>query len=144
MLVLTLLCQWRAGVLHPRLQRSSRTWSRSVRTYLRIISWNFVATGLIFTCSGLFQALGNTWPSLLSSGSRLLTFVLPALWLSTRPGFTLTQVWYLSVATVTLQALTSLCAAASGVPPQARARRCGRRRRAGPAGRRLGAGLTGA
>jgi putative MATE family efflux protein len=76
--------------------------------YLRIISWNFVATALIFTCSGLFQALGNTWPSLLSSGSRLLTFVVPAVWLSTRPGFTLTQVWHLSVATVALQALTSL------------------------------------
>jgi Na+-driven multidrug efflux pump len=76
--------------------------------YLRIISWTFVATALIFTCSGLFQALGNTWPSLLSSGSRLLTFVIPALWLSTRPGFTLTQVWHLSVATVALQALTSL------------------------------------
>jgi Na+-driven multidrug efflux pump len=77
-------------------------------TYLRVISWNFVATGLIFTCSGLFQALGNTWPSLLSSGSRLLTFVLPAVWLSRLPHFTLMQVWYLSVATVTLQALTSL------------------------------------
>ena len=76
--------------------------------YLRIISWNFVATGLIFTCSGLFQALGNTWPSLLSSASRLLTFVLPAVLLSRSPHFTLTQRWYLSVATVTLQAVTSL------------------------------------
>jgi len=57
-----------------------------------------LATGLIFTCSGLFQALGNTWPSLLSSGSRLLTFVLPAVWLSQLPHFTLMQVWYLSVA----------------------------------------------
>jgi len=76
--------------------------------YLRIISWNFVATALIFTCSGLFQALGNTWPSLLSSASRLITFVLPALWLSRQPGFTLTQVWHLSVATVALQALTSI------------------------------------
>ena len=76
--------------------------------YLRIISWNFIATGLIFTCSGMFQALGNTWPSLLSSGSRLITFVLPVLWLSMRPGFTLTQVWHLSVVTVALQALTSL------------------------------------
>ena len=34
--------------------------------------------------------------------------MLPAVWLSQRPDFTLTQVWYLSVATVTLQALTSL------------------------------------
>jgi Na+-driven multidrug efflux pump len=76
-------------------------------TYLRVISLNFVATGLIFTCSGVFQSLGNTWPSLASSGSRLITFVLPAVWLSTQPGFSLNQVWYLSVTTVTLQALTS-------------------------------------
>ena len=77
-------------------------------TYLRVIAWNFLATGLIFSCSGMFQALGNTWPSLASSGARLLTFVLPAVLLSTRPHFTLMQVWYLSVASVTLQALTSL------------------------------------
>jgi Na+-driven multidrug efflux pump len=77
-------------------------------TYLRVISLNFVATGLVFTCSGLFQALGNTWPSLASSASRLLTFVVPAVWMSTQPNFTLLHVWYLSVATVTLQALTSL------------------------------------
>jgi Na+-driven multidrug efflux pump len=56
----------------------------------------------------MVQALGNTWPSLLSSASRLLTFVLPAVLLSRQPHFTLMQVWYLSVATVTLQALTSL------------------------------------
>ncbi|MBV9724141.1 MAG: MATE family efflux transporter, partial [Gammaproteobacteria bacterium] len=60
------------------------------------------------TCSGLFQALGNTWPSLLSSASCLLTFVLPVVLLSSRGHFTLEQVWYLSVATVTLQAFTSL------------------------------------
>ncbi len=34
--------------------------------------------------------------------------MLPAVLLSAQPNFTLTQVWYLSVATVTLQALTSL------------------------------------
>ncbi len=107
MLVLTLVCQ----VLPESFIRIFSEQPRVVAVgagYLRIISWNFVATALIFTCSGLFQALGNTWPSLLSSGSRLLTFVVPALWLSTRPGFTLTQVWHLSVATVALQALTSL------------------------------------
>jgi len=64
--------------------------------------------GLIFTCSGTFQALGNTWPSLLSSASRLLTFVVPVVLLSRQPHFSLVEVWYLSVATVTLQALTSL------------------------------------
>jgi Na+-driven multidrug efflux pump len=76
-------------------------------TYLRIISWNFVATGVIFSCSGLFQALGNTVPSLVSSASRLITYALPVLWLSRQPGFRIIQVWHLSVATVTLQALTS-------------------------------------
>ena len=73
-----------------------------------MVSWNFVASGLVFTCSSLFQALGHTLPSLLSSASRLLTFALPAIWLSTRPGFTLRQVWLLSVATVAAQALFSL------------------------------------
>jgi putative MATE family efflux protein len=72
--------------------------------FLRTISWNFVATGLIFTCSGMFQALGNTIPSLISSVMRLVTFIAPVLWLSTRTGFQLKQVWVLSVITVTLQA----------------------------------------
>ena len=107
MLLVTLICQW-----HPEWFVYVFTRAPDVVAvggpYLRIISWNFVATGLIFTCSGLFQALGNTWPSLLSSGSRLLTFVIPVVLLSRQPHFALTQVWYLSVATVTLQAFTSL------------------------------------
>ena len=43
--------------------------------------------GLVFTSSSLFQALGNTWPSLLSSALRLVIFVGPAIWLSRRSGF---------------------------------------------------------
>jgi len=107
MLVLTLVCQWRPQVFIEFFSRQPEVVQVGA-TYLRIISWNFVATGLIFTCSGLFQALGNTWPSLASSGSHLLTFVLPAVILSRQPHFSLLQVWYLSVATVTLQAITSL------------------------------------
>lgn len=76
--------------------------------FLHIISWNFVASGIIFACSGLFQALGNTWPALLSTATRLFSFALPALWLSRQPGFALEQVWYLSVATMAVQAVTSL------------------------------------
>jgi Na+-driven multidrug efflux pump len=41
-------------------------------TFLQVISWNFVASGINFTCSAMFQALGNTWPALLSTGMRLL------------------------------------------------------------------------
>lgn len=76
--------------------------------FLRYISWNYVAAGLIFTCSGLFQALGNTVPSLVSSASRLVTFALPAIWLSHQPGFALHQVWIASMISQALQALFSL------------------------------------
>jgi putative MATE family efflux protein len=107
MLLVTLVCQWRPEFF-IRLFTTRQDAVAVGAPYLRIISWNFVASGLIFTCSGLFQALGNTWPSLLSSASRLLTFVVPAVVLSHLPDFTLTKIWYLSVATVTLQALTSL------------------------------------
>jgi putative MATE family efflux protein len=107
MVALTLLCQWRSELFIEFFTRQPDAVAVGA-SYLRIISWNFVATGLIFTCSGVFQALGNTWPSLLSSVARLLTFVLPAVLLSTGPHFTLIQVWSLSVASVTLQAVTSL------------------------------------
>ncbi len=103
----TLLCQWRPDALVGVFTRDSGVVAVGAQ-YLQIVSWNFVANGLIFTCSSLFQALGNSWPSLLSSGSRLLTFVLPAAWLSKQPHFELKQLWYLSVGTVTLQAITSL------------------------------------
>jgi putative MATE family efflux protein len=72
--------------------------------FLRIISWNFVATGFLFTCSGLFQAVGNTWPSLLSGITRLLIFAAPAVYLSSRPGFNLEQLWHWSVITTFAQA----------------------------------------
>lgn len=76
--------------------------------YLRIISFNFVAQGLIFTCSGMFQALGNTMPSLLSSAVRMCSFVFPVLWIARRPDFALRHVWYLSIATALLQLTCSL------------------------------------
>jgi Na+-driven multidrug efflux pump len=76
--------------------------------FLHVISWNFVATGVIFTCSGMFQALGNTVPSVISSATRMITFAIPALWLSTRPGFQIRQIWTLSVVTVLIQLVVSL------------------------------------
>ena len=77
-------------------------------TFLHIISFNFVASGVIFTCSSMFQALGNTVPSVVSSGTRLLTFAIPAVYLSSRPGFQIRHIWFLSVATVALQLIVSL------------------------------------
>jgi Na+-driven multidrug efflux pump len=107
MIALTLLCQWRPDSLVRPFSADPEVIAVGA-PFLHIISWNFIATGLIFSCSSLFQALGNTWPSLISSGSRLLTFALPALWLGSQPHFELRQLWYLSVCTVALQAVFSL------------------------------------
>ncbi len=74
---------------------------------LVISSWNFVANGIIFCCSSMFQALGNTWPTIASSALRLVLFIGPSLWLSTRPGFELVHIWYASVASMTIQAVVS-------------------------------------
>ena len=106
MLALTLLCQWNPAWLVSRFT-SERDVIDTGAQFLHIISLNFVAQGIIFTCSGMFQALGNTWPALLSTTTRLLMFALPALWLSHQDGFRIEQVWYLSVATVALQAVLS-------------------------------------
>jgi putative MATE family efflux protein len=104
---LTILCQV-AG--EPLLRAFTKDEAVVVvaRQFLGIISWNFVGVGLVLTCSSLFQALGNTWPSLLSSALRLATFALPAFWLAGRPDFQIHWVWYLSIASVILQAATSL------------------------------------
>jgi Na+-driven multidrug efflux pump len=76
--------------------------------YLRIISWNYVASGLIFVASSMFQAMGNTMPSLLSSGARIALITVSALIAARMPGFQLVWIWYLSVATVFVQLTLSL------------------------------------
>jgi len=107
MLALTLMCQWRPEWFIRGFTKDPNVIAVGAQ-YLHIISWNFVASGLIFTCSGMFQALGNTVPAVISTATRLITFVLPAIWLSRQPNFRLEHVWYLSVATMTVQAITSL------------------------------------
>ena len=102
MLIPTLLCQWNPDLLIRMFAKDPAVVSVGA-DFLRMISWNFVASGLIFTCSGMFQALGNTIPSLISGAVRLATFGLPAIWLSRQPGFTMQQVWWLGVITVMLQ-----------------------------------------
>jgi putative MATE family efflux protein len=76
--------------------------------YLRIISLNFLASGVVFVSSSVFQGMGNTLPPLASSSLRLLLFALPAYVVSRRPGFQLWEIWYLSVASVTVQLCVNL------------------------------------
>src|SRR5260221_6534548 len=107
MVILTLFCQWRAAwAIHAF---TSDPAALAVGgQFLQVISWNFLASGFVFTCSAVFQGLGHTLPAVLSSASRIVSFVAPALWLAAAPHFQLLQLWYVSVASVTLQAILSL------------------------------------
>ena len=107
MVVLTLFCQWGSPLVIGAFTKDPTAIGVGSQ-YLQVISWNFLASGFVFTCSAVFQGLGNPVPALVSSASRLLSFVLPVLWLSAQPNFAMIQVWYLSVASVALQAVLSL------------------------------------
>ena len=68
--------------------------------YLRIVAWNYVASGVIFVASSMFQALGNTVPPLLASFARLVGTAIPIVLLARLPGFQLWWIWYIAVASV--------------------------------------------
>jgi len=76
--------------------------------YLRIVSWSFVASGIIFVTSSMFQAMGNTIPSLVSSFTRIFVTAIPVLFLAGMPGFALRWVWLLSAVTIFVQLMLSL------------------------------------
>ena len=107
MLLLTVLAQWKGAALVGIFTQESAVVTVAT-TFLGIISLNFAAQGVIFTASGMFQAIGNTVPAMISSATRVVTFAVPAWWLSKRPEFELRHLWYLSMATVALQAVVSV------------------------------------
>lgn len=107
MLVATILCHIAPGALIGFFNDDPAVVAFGA-DYLRIISWNFLATGLIFASSSVFQGMGNTVPPLVSSGVRLLLFMLPAWLMSQQPGFDVHNVWYLSVGTIVLQLVANL------------------------------------
>ena len=76
--------------------------------YLHVVAWNFVASGVIFVTSSMFQAMGNTMPSLITSGFRIVITAIPVLMLAGASGFTLLWVWYISVAAVYIQLAMNL------------------------------------
>jgi putative MATE family efflux protein len=107
MLSATGLCQIRPDLLVAPFTHDAHVAAEATR-YLRIMSWNFSCSGLVFACSGMFQGLGDTRPSFISSASRVVTFILPSIWVAGLPGAKLEWIWYLSVTSVTLQAMISL------------------------------------
>ena len=107
MLVLALVAHyWPAGLI--------RGFSQDPRViafgseYFRIVALNFVAAGIVFSSSSVFQGIGNTIPPLLSSLTRLVLFALPLVILSRRAGFEIREVWYLSVVSQVFQACLNL------------------------------------
>lgn len=107
MVVMTVFAHWRPELLVAPFAEDPAALEVAA-DYLKIASWNFVASGLVFTCSSMFQGLGDTRPMLLASASRLVTFAAPALWLAQQPFVTLRAVWYLSVGSIFLQMLLCL------------------------------------
>lgn len=71
--------------------------------YLRIVSWGFVATGIMFVTGSMFQAMGNTLPSVATSLVRVLVVSVPVIILSRAPGFALSTIWHMAVLAVWAQ-----------------------------------------
>ena len=106
MAVLTLVCLSQAKLMLQGFSDDKEVIIISV-VFLQTICWNFVPSGLVFTCSGMFQSLGNTMPALISTATRLIIFIIPALWISQQNDFQIEQLWYVSVTTVCIQASVS-------------------------------------
>ena len=107
MLTASLLCH-----INPTLLARPFTSDPSVlaisNEYLQIVSWNFVFSGLVMAAGSLFQGMGDTRPSLFASATRMITFVVPILYLSTRSYFVIEHVWLLSVASVVAQSALAM------------------------------------
>jgi Na+-driven multidrug efflux pump len=76
--------------------------------YLRIAVWSFVASGVVFVSSSMFQALGNAVPPLITSVGRITIIAIPIIILSQQPGFDLKTVWYISVVGTAFQMVANL------------------------------------
>jgi putative MATE family efflux protein len=76
--------------------------------YLRISAWNFVASGVIFVASSMFQAMGHTIPPLVTSFGRIVLVSVPVVMMSRMPGFELRWIWYLAAVSVWVHMIANL------------------------------------
>jgi putative MATE family efflux protein len=107
MVLLTIICRI-AGASLVRVFSSDPEVIAVGAEYLRIVSWTFAASGVIYVGSSMFQALGHTLPALLASFTRIVMVAIPSFLLSRMPGFQLHWVWYLSVVSVVVQLALNL------------------------------------
>ena len=107
MVIATLFAHWRPEWLVSPFSSDPQVLEVASH-FIRSISWNFVASGLVFTCSGMFQAMGNTMPALIASAVRVGLFTVLALWTARLPGFQVHWIWRVSVLATTAHAIASL------------------------------------
>jgi putative MATE family efflux protein len=107
MIVLTVVCQI-APASVVRFFNADPAVVSFGSEYLAIISWSFVASGIVFVASSTFQGMGHTLPALASSALRLVLFAVPAYLLSRTPAFQMRHIWYVALASVFIQLAVSL------------------------------------
>ena len=107
MLLLTIICRLAGAQLVGVFSSDPQVIAVGAE-YLRIVSWTFAASGVIYVGSSMFQALGHTLPALVASFSRIALVAIPAFVLSRLPGFQLHWIWYLSVGAVLVQLALNL------------------------------------
>jgi putative MATE family efflux protein len=76
-------------------------------SFLQLAFTGFLARSLVLTCTGIFQGVGCTVPSLASSAVAVAALGVAALYLVKSENVGIEAVWYLSVAAWTLQAASS-------------------------------------
>jgi MATE family, multidrug efflux pump len=102
MVLLTVICQLEAAPLIRVFSKDPQVIDVGAE-YLRIVSWTFPASGVIFVGGSMFQALGHTLPALIASLARIVLVGIPAFILTHMPGFQLHWIWYLSVGALIVQ-----------------------------------------
>jgi Na+-driven multidrug efflux pump len=104
MLLFTALCQLAPAFMVGAFSAAPDVIAAGV-DYMKTVSWGYVASGSVFVCAGVFQGLGNTWPSLVASALRALAFVVPTLVMSASGHFSMHSIWLVSLGSVLFQFL---------------------------------------
>ncbi len=107
MLVFTVVCQVEAAAMVRVFSADPEVLAVGA-DYLRIVSWTFVGSGIIFVSSSMFQAMGHTLPALATSTVRIVLVTVPLVFLVRLPGFELRWIWYLSVGATLVQLVLNL------------------------------------
>ena len=76
-------------------------------SYLQYVGLSFPILGLIFTMNGMFQALGNTIPTLISAAIRMVVLIGLIYYFSNQPYFNENIIWLLLVLCSLLQSMIS-------------------------------------